>query len=124
MGTSHPNLVPYRAYSTLDGDFVIAVGSDEQWMKLVEALRLEIPEESNWSKNAQRVEDRASVDELISKSVIEFASGELEALLDGIPCAPVNSIKQALSDQHSIERGMVDSTAGINHVSSPHRFHT
>ena len=31
MGTSHPNLVPYRAYTTLDGEFVIAVGSDEQW---------------------------------------------------------------------------------------------
>ena len=124
MGTSHPNLVPYRAYATLDGEFVIAVGSDEQWIKLVEALGLEIPEDSNWSKNAQRVEDRVLVDDLISKSVIEFTSSELEAILDGIPCAPVNSIKKALSDPHSIERGMLDSTTGINHVSSPHRFHS
>ena len=30
MGSSHPNLVPYRAYKTLDSEFVIAVGSDEQ----------------------------------------------------------------------------------------------
>ena len=124
MGTSHPNLVPYRAYATLDGEFVIAVGSDEQWIKLVEALGFEIPEDSNWSKNAQRVEDRVLVDDLISKSVIEFTSSELEAILDGIPCAPVNSIKKALSDPHSIERGMLDSTTGINHVSSPHRFHS
>ena len=91
---------------------------------MVEALGLEIPEDSNWSKNAQRVEDRVLVDDLISKSVIEFTSIELEAILDGIPCAPVNSIKKALSDPHSIERGMLDSTAGINHVSSPHRFHS
>ena len=28
MGTSHPNLVPYRSYTTLDSEFVIAVGSD------------------------------------------------------------------------------------------------
>ena len=124
MGTSHPNLVPYRAYSTLDGEFVIAVGSDNQWTKLVKALELEIPQGSDWSKNSQRVEDRVLVDELISKSVIELTSSELESLLDGIPCAPVNSIKQALSDSHSIERGIIDSTAGINHVSSPHRFHT
>ena len=124
MGTSHPNLVPYRAYATLDGEFVIAVGSDNQWTKLVKALQLEIPEGSDWSKNSQRVVDRILVDELISNSVSQLKSIELETLLDGIPCSPVNSINQALSDLHSIERGVVDSTAGINHVSSPHRFHS
>ena len=124
MGTSHPNLVPYRAYATLDGEFVIAVGSDNQWSKLVKALQIEIPEGSDWSKNSQRVVDRILVDELISKSVSQLKSIELETLLDGIPCSPVNSINQALSDLHSIERGIMDSTAGINHVSSPHRFHS
>ena len=123
MGSSHPNLVPYRAYKTLDGEFVIAVGSDEQWGKLALALRLEIPLDSDWSKNSQRVEDRTLVDAMISKSVKQLTSSELESLLDGIPCAPVNSIKQALSDPNSTERGMLSSTLGIKHVSSPHRFH-
>jgi len=123
MGSSHPNLVPYRAYKTLDSEFVIAVGSDEQWEKLVLALRLEIPLDSDWSKNSQRVEDRKLVDAMISKSVKQLTSSELESLLDGIPCAPVNSIKQALSDPNSTERGMLSSTLGIKHVSSPHRFH-
>ena len=123
MGSSHPNLVPYRAYKTLDSEFVIAVGSDEQWEKLALALRLEIPLDSDWSKNSQRVEDRKLVDAMISKSVKQLTSCELESLLDGIPCAPVNSIKQALSDPNSTERGMLSSTLGIKHVSSPHRFH-
>ncbi|MED5257947.1 MAG: CoA transferase [Candidatus Thermoplasmatota archaeon] len=123
MGSSHPNLVPYRAYKTLDSEFVIAVGSDEQWEKLALALRLEIPLDSDWSKNSQRVEDRKLVDAMISKSVKQLTSSELESLLDGIPCAPVNSIKQALSDPNSTERGMLSSTLGIKHVSSPHRFH-
>ncbi len=123
MGSSHPNLVPYRAYKTLDSEFVIAVGSDEQWEKLALALRLEIPLDSDWSKNSQRVEDRTLVDTMISKSVKQLTSSELESLLDGIPCAPVNSIKQALSDPNSTERGMLSSTLGIKHVSSPHRFH-
>jgi crotonobetainyl-CoA:carnitine CoA-transferase CaiB-like acyl-CoA transferase len=123
MGSSHPNLVPYRAYKTLDSEFVIAVGSDEQWEKLALALRLEIPLDSDWSKNSQRVEDRKLIDAMISKSVKQLTSSELESLLDGIPCAPVNSIKQALSDPNSTERGMLSSTLGIKHVSSPHRFH-
>ena len=123
MGSSHPNLVPYRAYKTLDSEFVIAVGSDEQWEKLALALRLEIPLDSDWSKNSQRVEDRKLIDAMISKSVKKLTSSELESLLDGIPCAPVNSIKQALSDPNSTERGMLSSTLGIKHVSSPHRFH-
>ena len=123
MGSSHPNLVPYRAYKTLDGEFVIAVGSDEQWGRLALALRLEIPLDSDWSKNSQRVEDRTLVDAMISKSVKQLTSNELESLLEGIPCAPVNSIKQALSDPNSTERDMLSSTLGIKHVSSPHRFH-
>ena len=123
MGSSHPNLVPYRAYKTLDSEFVIAVGSDEQWEKLALALRLEIPLDSDWSKNSQRVEDRKLINAMISKSVKQLTSSELESLLDGIPCAPVNSIKQALSDPNSTERGMLSSTLGIKHVSSPHRFH-
>ena len=123
MGSSHPNLVPYRAYKTLDSEFVIAVGSDEQWEKLALALRLEIPLDSDWSKNSQRVEDRKLIDAMISKSVKQLTSSELESLLEGIPCAPVNSIKQALSDPNSTERGMLSSTLGIKHVSSPHRFH-
>ena len=41
MGSAHPNLVPYRAFEAKDGWFVIGVGSDNQWLTLVEALSLD-----------------------------------------------------------------------------------
>ncbi|SVC95507.1 uncharacterized protein METZ01_LOCUS348361, partial [marine metagenome] len=30
LGTSHPNLVPYQSFSTLDGHLVLAIGTDRQ----------------------------------------------------------------------------------------------
>ena len=38
MGSSHPNLVPYRAFEASDGWFVIGVGSDRQWNNLADLL--------------------------------------------------------------------------------------
>ena len=31
MGTAHPNLVPYQAFSTSDGHLMLAVGNDKQF---------------------------------------------------------------------------------------------
>ena len=41
MGSSHPNLVPYRVFQVSDGWFAIGVGTSGQWEKLVEALSLD-----------------------------------------------------------------------------------
>src|SRR5687767_14133541 len=31
MGNRHPTIVPYETFETSDGEFVIAVGNDDQW---------------------------------------------------------------------------------------------
>ena len=35
MGNAHPNLVPYQVFRVADGELVIAVGSDQQFARLV-----------------------------------------------------------------------------------------
>ena len=38
LGNAHPNIVPYQVFTASDGDFVIAVGNDQQFRKLAVLL--------------------------------------------------------------------------------------
>ncbi len=122
MGSSHPNLVPYRAFEASDGWFVIGVGSDRQWNNLADLLFLNNPKE--WESNEGRVLHRLEVEECVSAAVSLRTRSELEQMLVGIPCAPVNTVLEALSDPQSIARGAVTSHKGVDVLASPLRFMT
>ncbi len=36
MGNRHPTIVPYETFAASDGDFVLAVGNDDQWRRFCE----------------------------------------------------------------------------------------
>lgn len=120
MGSAHPNLVPYRAFKAKDGWFVIAVGSDTQWEKLCEVLRIDNLVE--WRTNANRIKFRKDVELCISKSIEKYNRRELEEVLSGIPCAPINTIKEALNDPQSISRGVIEMVGEVPTLASPLRF--
>ena len=121
MGTAHPNLVPYRAFQAKDGWFVIGVGSDGQWEKLCEYLSIDCKEE--WAENAGRIHDREQIETMLADIVGKHSRAELEGLLKGIPCAPVNTITEALGDKQSKQRGLVTSYNGVDVLASPLRFY-
>ena len=99
MGSAHPNLVPYRAFEVEDGWFVIGVGSDLQWEKLAEQLGIEAKEE--WKENAGRIAARNEVETCIAEKIKFMTRANLENILQGIPCSPVNTISEALNDPQS-----------------------
>ena len=85
MGSAHPNLVPYRAFEAKDGWFVIGVGSDNQWLTLVEALGIET--QDAWTTNEGRVLGRTEVEARVAKAVAVLERAVLEEKLTGVPCA-------------------------------------
>ena len=121
MGTAHPNLVPYRAFQAKDGWFVIGVGSDDQWEKLCGYLSIDFKEE--WAENAGRIHDREQIETMLADIVGKHSRAELEGLLKGIPCAPVNTITEALGDKQSKQRELVTSYNGVDVLASPLRFY-
>ena len=121
MGSAHPNLVPYRAFEANDGWFVIAVGSDNQWANLCTLLNIE--NKGEWHTNAGRIAEREVIEAMLTEIIAGYSREELEGLLTGIPCAPVNTITEALNDKQSIARGLVTKYNGVDVLASPLRFY-
>ena len=119
MGSAHPNLVPYRAFEASDGWFVLAVGSDAQWQQMVEVLEIDCQE--SWSTNSGRVKDRIEVERALFKIFKNDTRRHWENVLEGIPCAPVNTIGQALCDVQSVARDAVWSVEGVQTLANPLR---
>ncbi len=120
MGSAHPNLVPYRAFKVKDGWFVIAVGSDKQWENLCEILQ--INNVQKWETNAGRIAHRDEIETSISNIIENYNRNELEDMLSGIPCAPINTIEEALNDPQSISRGVIKMVGNVPTLASPLRF--
>ena len=119
MGSAHPNLVPYKVFKAKDGWFAIGVGSDEQWVSLCE--KLGIPQEEQWVTNKGRILYRDDVEAIVESQVIQYEREELETILIGIPCAPVNSLHEALNDVQSSFRNAVEYVDGVPTLASVFR---
>ncbi|HUL66875.1 MAG TPA: CaiB/BaiF CoA-transferase family protein [Burkholderiaceae bacterium] len=108
-GNAHPNIVPYQVFAASDGHVIVGVGNDGQYAKFCEiADRTDLATDARFARNADRVRNRAVLIPLLEQVVRErpaaFWAEELERA--GIPCGPINSIAQALSDPQVVARGL------------------
>ena len=120
MGSAHPNLVPYKAFEASDGWFAIGVGTENQWHKLVAALELDAPD--HWKDNSARIAEREAVEDAVQQAVAKHDRETLEKRLRGIPCAPVNTVNEALADEQTEARGGLVDHEGVMTLASPLRF--
>ncbi len=123
LGNAHPNIVPYEAFPCADGWLIIAVGNDNQFVRLADLLDLNPPQ--GWTTNAGRVADRVAVSAAVSAQTRDWERDALLAALEseGIPAGPINTVEQALADPQVAARGMVlDLGEGIMGLRTPIRF--
>src|SRR5438552_3747283 len=52
LGNRHPTIVPYETFPAADGEFVLAVGNDDQWQRFCEVAGFE--QQERFSTNRQR----------------------------------------------------------------------
>ena len=129
-GNAHPNIVPYQVFDTADDPIVVAVGNDAQFVSLCSAIGCEhLGSDPRFINNSVRVANRqALVAMLAAELAKQPAASWLCALEDrGIPAGPVNSIGEAFTDPHVIERQSVmqlerDDLGEVPAVRSPIRF--
>jgi len=109
MGNAHPNIVPYQAFATRDGQIVVAVGNDSQFAKFCEAAgHPEFAADPRFRTNQARVAHR---DELCGQIAAWLGVRETRQwveMLDarGVPAAPVLDVGQVMDHPHVAARGM------------------
>lgn len=110
MGNAHPQIVPYQSFAASDGWLMLAVGTDEQYRRLCNALEVpELARDDRFLTNAGRVQRR---DELIPRLAAIFESRPLAHWTKvlgraAVPAAPVQGLGEALADPQAAARGML-----------------
>ena len=124
-GNAHPNITPYDTFETATGPIFLAVGSDRQFAKLCELIGLPgLVGDERFTTNAQRGQHR---DELKRELEAALAGLEVDTLADrlirnGVPCAPVFNLAQALNHPQTQHRNMVWQDDTYRGVGAPVRL--
>jgi crotonobetainyl-CoA:carnitine CoA-transferase CaiB-like acyl-CoA transferase len=110
-GNAHPNIVPYQLFRGSDRRyFVVGVGTQEQWRRLVGIVGAEgLGNDVRFANNAARNQNREQLIPILQKDFDSLPSGEwLAKLKDAdIPAAPIQSVGEALGDSQTLARGLV-----------------
>lgn len=132
MGTAHPNLAPYQAFATSDGDLMLAVGNDRQFLNCCDALGLQsVAGDSRFESASSRVENRDALIPLLQSKFLQHSTQHWLAALQerAVPAGPINDIAEVLTNDHAIERNLVRSiknskAEAVPQVSNPVEFST
>ncbi len=110
MGNRHPTIAPYDTFPVADGEFVLAVGNDEQWRRLCDVLRLDgLASDGRFATNEQRVLHYDTLRPILVEAFRAMTRAAcLETLLGaGVPCGAVRAIPEVLADPQLRARDMI-----------------
>lgn len=130
--SAHPSLVPFQAFEASDGWMVVGCAKEKFWVRLAEHLGH--PQWASDPRFAGFADRLAHQDELLELLEAEFRTRPVEEWLTGlsaagIPCAPINTVGQALREEQTTARRMVVETdhprfGRVRQVASPVRVGT
>jgi crotonobetainyl-CoA:carnitine CoA-transferase CaiB-like acyl-CoA transferase len=107
LGNRHPSIVPYETFAASDGDFVLAVGNDDQWRRFRDVAGL--PDDPRFSTNRQRVtaydELRPFVADRLRERPRAFWIERLTSA--GVPCGSVRNFQELFDDPQLAAREMI-----------------
>lgn len=110
LGTAHPNLVPYQTFETTDGEVMLAVGNDRQFVACMQCLDLgDLAVTQHFSTNDARVRNRTDLIAVMSDRMRQKSSAHwlAELAAAGVPAGRINDLHTVFSDAYAAEVGLV-----------------
>jgi formyl-CoA transferase len=108
-GNAHPNIVPYEVFRAADGPLVLAVGNDQQFARLCQALgAADLAADERFARNAGRVRHREELIPRLQAILATRPAQEWEDLLCAVdvPCGRINDVSQVFELPQVRARGM------------------
>lgn len=129
-GNAHPNIQPQDVYACADGDFILVVGNDGQFVKLCDVLGVaDWARDERFATNAQRVRNIAVLAALLEERFALWKRADLIAALDGagVPAGAINNVPEVFEDPQVKHREMLKSVPHpsgvmVPQVGTPMRF--
>jgi crotonobetainyl-CoA:carnitine CoA-transferase CaiB-like acyl-CoA transferase len=107
--SAHPSLYPSQVFRTKDDYIVVICFKEKFWERLCERIELaELPADPRFRRFADRLANKDELLPIVQARLLERTTAEwLERLQGHVPCAPVNTVGQALEDPQVLAREMV-----------------
>lgn len=110
MGNRHPTIVPYETFPASDGEFVVAVGNDDQWRRFCDVIGAHgLITHERFATNRARVSNYHElrphiVEHLRARTRAKWVKALKAA---GVPCGSVRDVGEVLEDEQLRARGMI-----------------
>ena len=107
--SGHQTLVPAQNFRTADGWIVVFCAKEKFWLSLVRLMGLpELAGDPRFDSFPSRLAHKDALLPILEERFATKSTGEWLGLLRGhVPCAPVNSVREALEDAQVLAREMI-----------------
>ncbi|MDH3480888.1 MAG: CoA transferase [Gammaproteobacteria bacterium] len=122
IGIAHPSIAPYGVYATKDGEIVIAIQNNREWLRFCNSVlqKPELGEHESYANNESRCANRDAMNAEITAVFSASSTSEIRGrLLDaGIAFASLNDLR-ALSEHPQLRRFDVATPSGTARLVAP-----
>ncbi len=130
QGNRHPNIQPQDVFPVRDGYMVLAVGNDDQFVRLASAMGMpELGSDPRYATNVERVRNLDTLHPLISGVFAQRDLADWLATLNAlkVPCGPINTVPMLLDEPQVRHRKMLRHlphplTGSVPQIVSPMNF--
>ena len=107
--SGHQTLVPSQNFATADGWIVIFCAKEKFWEHLVRTMELpELLDDPRFATFADRLAHKDALLGILKPRFLTRSTADwLDRLRGRVPCAPVNTVAQALADEQVLAREMI-----------------
>lgn len=111
--SAHPSLVPFQNFEAADGWMVVGCAKEKFWQRLADVLGH--PEWATDERFATFDDRRRNAGVLLPLLEDAFRTRTVSEWLEhlgaaGVPCGPINTVADALADEHTAARAMIVET--------------